>query len=78
MTVVWLQARLATLVARYDSDPHRPRYPQGTQAALAAQLAARSEHFASLADVTVDVDERTPEQVLEQVLELLAPLIGGA
>ena len=78
VTVVWLEARLATLVARYDCDPHRPRYPQGTQAALAAQLAARSERFASLADVTVDVDERTPEQVLEQVLELPAPLIGGA
>ncbi len=67
VTTVWLRAKLATLVARYDADPHRPRYPQGTAAALAEQMAARTAHFAELADVAIDVDELAPEQVLAQL-----------
>jgi shikimate kinase len=73
VTTVWLTAALATLVARYDSDRHRPRYPQGTQAALAAQLAARADRFASVASATVAVDDLGPEQVLER----LAPVLAG-
>jgi shikimate kinase len=64
VTTVWLRAKLATLVARYDADPHRPRYPQGTHAALAEQLAARSEHFAAVAAMAIEVDERRPEQIM--------------
>jgi shikimate kinase len=64
---VWLRATLATLVARYDADPHRPRYPQGTAAALAEQLAARTERYAAVATLTIDVDDLTPEQVMARL-----------
>jgi shikimate kinase len=67
VTTVWLQAKLATLVARYDSDPHRPRYPQGTAAALREQLAARKQLFAAVAKVTIDVDDLAPAEVLERL-----------
>ena len=65
VATVWLEAKLATLVARYDSDPHRPRYREGTAAALARQLAARGEHFAQTATVAIEVDGLEPEAVLE-------------
>jgi shikimate kinase len=57
---VWLTASLDTMVARYDRDPHRPRYPEGTRAALAAQLAARSERYAAVAAMTIAVDGLGP------------------
>jgi shikimate kinase len=65
VVAVWLEAKLATLVARYDSDPHRPRYGEGTAAALTRQLAARGEHFAQTATVAIEVDGLEPEAVLE-------------
>lgn len=71
VSVVWLRASLATLVARYDGDPHRPRYAEGTQAALAAQLARRAPQFASVAELTLDVDGLTPEETMA----LLEPTI---
>jgi shikimate kinase len=60
-------------VARYDSDPHRPRYPQGTAAALREQLAARKQLFAAVAKVTIDVDGLAPQEVLERVEGAIAP-----
>jgi shikimate kinase len=57
---VWLTASLDTMVARYDCDPHRPRYPEGTRAALAAQLAARSERYAAVAAMTIAADGLGP------------------
>jgi shikimate kinase len=72
VTTVWLQARLATLVARYYSDPHRPRYPEGTAAALREQLAARERLFAAVAKVTIDVDGLAPAEVLERVERAIA------
>jgi len=71
VVVVWLQASLDTLVARYDSDSHRPHYRQGTRAALAGQLQARAAHLAALADVSVDVDGLSAAQVLERVVSAI-------
>jgi len=60
---VWLAASLETLVARYDCDPHRPRYREGTRAALAAQLAARSGDYAAVATMTIAVDALAPAAI---------------
>jgi shikimate kinase len=51
------KASLDTLVARYDSDPHRPRYPEGTRAALArtARRALRAL-CGAVAAMTIEVD----------------------
>ncbi len=53
---IWLRASLETMVARYDSDGHRPRYPEGTRSALRTQLARRASHYAEVAAMTVEVD----------------------
>jgi shikimate kinase len=73
VTAVWLRASLATIVARYDSDPHRPRYAQGTAAALREQLASRAGRFAQLASISVDVDGLAPAAVEAAILAA----IGG-
>jgi len=72
VTAVWLAASLATLVARYDRDPHRPRYPEGTEAALAAQLAARTPRFEAVADVTIAVDGLEPPAIAAALEPLIA------
>ena len=71
VSTIWLQATLATMVARYEADPHRPHYPQGTAAALAAQLATRRANFCSVASATIAVDDLTPEQTAGRVLSLI-------
>jgi shikimate kinase len=68
---VWLRASLATLVARYNADPHRPRYPEGTEAALRAQLHARAGHFANVSQAAIDVDRLSAAQVAARVAALV-------
>lgn len=70
----WLQAGLDTLVARYDADRHRPRYQHGTRAALAAQMASRSERFAAAATTTVAVDGLDADAVLRRLRRALDEL----
>lgn len=60
---VWLSATLETMVARYDRDPHRPRYAEGTRAALAAQVAARAALYASVAALTIESDTLAPAAI---------------
>lgn len=71
---IWLQASLATLIARYDADRHRPRYAEGTRAALSAQLARRSEQYASVAAVSITVDDLTAEQIAQRLAGVIADL----
>ncbi|MGD1050765.1 MAG: shikimate kinase [Solirubrobacteraceae bacterium] len=61
--VVWLSATLETMVARYDRDPHRPRYDEGTRGALAAQLAARAALYTSVAAMTIESDALAPAAI---------------
>jgi shikimate kinase len=72
VVAVWLQARLDTLCARYDSDPHRPRYSHGTRAALAAQQAERAGLYASVAAVIVDVEGLGAPEVVATVRAALS------
>ena len=69
--VVWLQATPGLLAARFDSDDHRPAYGDSTEGFLARQLAVRGAALASVADLSVDVTDRTPEELTDVVLEAL-------
>lgn len=69
--VVWLQATPALLAERFDSDDHRPAYGDSTEAFLARQLALRGAALASVADLSVDVTDLTPEELTDVVLEAL-------
>jgi shikimate kinase len=66
--VVWLRARTETLVARVGSGAGRPLLDADPAAALAALYDVRRPVYADLADVAVDVDERTPDQIVDAVL----------
>ena len=70
--VVWLKATPDLLADRFAStDDHRPTYGASTEGFLADQLAARGAAFGSVADLPVDVDGRTPDEVTRVVLEAL-------
>lgn len=58
--VVWLRARLDTLVRRFEDavqGGHRPRYDNDLDAMFREQISRRARWYESLADVTVDTDD---------------------
>jgi shikimate kinase len=79
---VWLRARPETLAERVRHDPGRPLLAAGrdvaaddvatTLATLTAQMAARGDRFAALADVVVDVDGCSPGEVADAIVAALA------
>ena len=71
VTVVWLRASVATMAARFGSGPHRPSFGQEPAALLAAQARERGPRFARVADLVVDVDGRSPSDVVDQVVAAL-------
>ncbi|HUR48434.1 MAG TPA: shikimate kinase [Acidimicrobiales bacterium] len=73
--VVWLRARVETLAPRLrdDDDDHRPLLsgPIGLEDVLEKLERERRPLYAELADVVVDVDDLTLEEVKERVLTAL-------
>lgn len=68
-TVVWLRADPATLAARVgDGTGHRPLLDGDPAGALRRLDAVRRPLYAEVADVVVDVDRLTPDEVAERVL----------
>ncbi|MCU4184818.1 shikimate kinase [Acidiferrimicrobium sp. IK] len=70
--VVWLRARTETLVARVGAGAGRPLLDGDPAGALAALYDVRRPVYADLAEVAVDVDDRTPEQIVDAILEVRA------
>ena len=62
--VVWLRARSETLARRVTSGAHRPLLDDDPAAVLARLDAARRPLYEEVADVVVDVDDLTKEQVV--------------
>jgi shikimate kinase len=66
--VVWLRADPGTLVGRVSPHDHRPLL-DGDRAAMLARMAAdRTALYTEVADVIVDVDEKTPAEVVGAIL----------
>jgi shikimate kinase len=75
--VVWLRARPETLVRRVGSDVERPLLVadvDGPAAALVRIEAERRALYEEVAGVVIDVDDLTPDDVAQRVLELGATL----
>lgn len=74
-TVVWLRAEVETLArhVRNDDDDHRPLLsgPIGLEDVLQRLLDERRPLYSELADVVVDVDGLTMEEVRERVMDAL-------
>jgi shikimate kinase len=61
--VVWLRARPGTLVGRLGAATHRPLLDVDPAGALEHLDAERRPHYEEVADVAVDVDDLTADQV---------------
>ncbi len=62
--VVWLRSRPETLVARVARGTLRPLLDEDRAAVLERLAAVRRPYYEEVADVVVDVDDLTPEQVV--------------
>lgn len=67
-TVVWLRADPATLAARVGAGEGRPLLGDDPAGSLASLDAVRRPVYAQVADVVVDVDGHSPDEVVAAVL----------
>ncbi len=66
-TVVWLRADPSVLARRVGAGEGRPLLDDDPPGVLAALAAERRDLYASVASVTVDVDDLTPDQVVDRI-----------
>jgi shikimate kinase len=66
VTVVWLRAHPSILRRRALAGAHRP-FVQSDPAASTRLDSARRPHYAELADVVIDVDDRAPAEIIEEI-----------
>lgn len=73
VVVVWLRAKPETLAERFRDQPHRPWYGDDPETFLAAQAGRRYPLFGAVADIVVDVDGRTVDDVVTATQDGLYP-----
>jgi shikimate kinase len=71
-SVVWLRARPETLAERVGDGAGRPLLAPDPPAALARLDRERRPFYAEVADVIVDVDDLTADEVVTRILGALA------
>jgi shikimate kinase len=71
---VWLRAHPETMAERVRRDPDRPIVAEAAdvEATLAGQLARRAPRLEAIADLVVDVDDRSPSEIADRVVAALA------
>ena len=76
--VVWLRADPATLAGRVRSGDHRPLLDTGPAEVLARLAAERRDLYADVANVTIDVDGLSADEVVDQIEGVIASLAADA
>jgi shikimate kinase len=66
--VVWLRARVETLVVRVGSGEGRAFLQPDPEAALRQLAEGRDPLYAEVADVTLDVDDATVDELADRVI----------
>ena len=74
VAVLWLHARPEVLADRFASEPHRPSYGPDPERFLAEQAARREPLLAGIGAHLIDVDDLTPDEVVERIMETLASI----
>ena len=69
--VVWLKASPAALARRVAGADHRPLLGDDPLEALARLYLDRAPLYEELADLVIDVEDRTPEQAVQEVVDHL-------
>lgn len=69
--IVFLRAKVATLTERLQSDTERPllQNAQSLRARIENLLKDRAQIYEDAADLSVDVDEKTPEQIAGEIMK---------
>ncbi|MBA3289744.1 MAG: shikimate kinase [Acidimicrobiia bacterium] len=70
--VVWLVADPAELAARVGEGGHRPLLDDDPEAVLRRLSAEREELYREVADVVLDTDDRSAEDIADHVVEIVA------
>ena len=70
VAVVWLRADPATLVERAMTGDHRPLLARDPAGVLSQMAVDREPLYREVADVVVDVDGKSPDDVASEVLEV--------
>ncbi|HUR17408.1 MAG TPA: shikimate kinase [Acidimicrobiales bacterium] len=70
-SVVWLRAPVRVLAGRVGAGLGRPLLDDEPTGALARLYEERRPLYEELADIVVDVEELTPEEVVEEILRQL-------
>jgi shikimate kinase len=76
--VVWLRTRPTTLAGRVRPGDHRPLLGDRPAEALTVMADQRADLYQQVATATIDTDGRTPDDVADAVIELLADLAADA
>jgi shikimate kinase len=71
-TVVWLRARPETLARRVGSGGDRPWLRPDPLAVFQGLAQERNAAYEQVSDLIVDVDERTPAQIVDVIVDHLA------
>jgi shikimate kinase len=75
--VIWLRAGVSTLAARVGAGETRPLLGDDPAAALARLYQERMPLYRDLADVVIDVDTSTADQVVTEVVAAVAQKWGA-
>jgi shikimate kinase len=67
--VVWLRAAVGVLSERVGDGDGRPLLTGGTSGSLTRLLSLRTPLYEAVADVTIDTDERSPDEVASAVID---------
>ena len=67
--IVYLRATLDTLIARLEGDRTRPLLKGDINERLTKLMNERSELYERVADVIIDTDDLTPEQILAKIFK---------
>jgi shikimate kinase len=72
--LVWLQADVDTLVSRTEEDKGRPPLVEGRTRRddMEITLKERKPLYQKAADLTIDTENKTPEEVSEAIINLIA------
>jgi shikimate kinase len=68
-TVVWLRATPSSLAGRLDGDTDRPLLDGDAMERLNALSAERGAWYADVAEFVVDVDDRSIDDIVDEILE---------
>ncbi len=68
--IIYLRATVATLLSRLQSDTQRPLLQEcNLETRLQTLLKERAHAYESAADYTIDVDNKTVRQIVQEIIE---------